>query len=251
MSVSDSDGLFFLPLLALACVALLIPVAIRLAPALKLIDAPQGRKHHEGDIPLVGGIIIFPVFIMCALLAGFSWGTHWPLYSAIALLLFTGAVDDKVHIHPMLKFFIQFCAAGLIVIPGGAQIHQLGDLFGLGLVGLDFLSLPFSIAAVVLLINAVNLMDGLDGLAAGFSAMAFAWMAVGFWLVGYVAGFLIIAILVGAIIGFLIYNMRHPWRKKASLFLGDAGSLCLGLCLAWYMCAILSSCAARAASVFS
>ena len=226
-----------LPILAFLSVVVLTPLAIRVAPFFKLVDepdGPHGRKQHEVPVPLIGGLIIFPVFIAVAILAGFSWETHWSLYSAIALLLFTGAVDDKIHLHSMVKFVIQFCAAGLIIIPGGAQIHSLGNLFGLGAFGLGLMSLPFSFAAVVLLINAVNLMDGLDGLAAGFCAIALGWMAFGFFTVGYTGGFYIIIILIAAIAGFLIYNMRHPLRKRASLFLGDAGSLSLGLCVAWF-----------------
>lgn len=230
------DGLIF-SVMAFVAVVVLIPLAIRLAPVLKLVDAPdgpEGRKQHEGDIPLIGGLIIFPVFIVCAILAGFSVDTHWPLYAGIGVLLATGAVDDKFHIHPWVKFFMQFVAAALVIIAGGARIYQLGDLFGLGAFGLDFMWLPFSFAAVVLLINAVNLMDGLDGLSSGYCAVALSWIAAGFYMSGEIAGFQIVAILLAAIFGFLIYNMRHPFRKKASLFLGDAGSLSLGLCLAWF-----------------
>lgn len=228
---------FILPFIAFLAVVAFIPFAMKLAPALRLVDAPDGpdgRKQHEGHVPLIGGLIIFPVFIVLAMLAGFSWETHWSLYSAIGLLLFTGAVDDRVHLPAMVKFFMQFCAAGLVIFSGGAHIHQLGDLFGMGAVGLDVMSLPFSFAAVVLLINAVNLMDGVDGLAAGYTAVALSWIGFGFYTVGYMSGFLIVAILVAAICGFLVYNIRSPFRSRAVLFLGDAGSLCLGLCLAWF-----------------
>ncbi len=237
MSAFFVQQIWILPFIAFLGVVALTPFAIRVAPALHLVDAPDGpdgRKRHEGAIPLIGGLVIFPVFIVCSLIAGFSWETHWPLYSAIALLLLTGGIDDKVHLHPWLKFFTQFCAAGLIILPGGAQIHQLGDLFGLGFVGLDFMSLPFSFAAVVLLINAVNLMDGLDGLSAGCCAVALSWIAFGFYAAGFMADFYAVLILIAAIIGFLLFNMRTPMRGKAALFLGDAGSLSLGLCLAWF-----------------
>ena len=231
------NNLYALPLLAFLAVVFFTPLAIRIAPHLKLVDAPDGpdgRKQHEGSVPLIGGLIIFPVFIVLSILAGFSWTTYWPLYSAIVLLLVTGAVDDKMHLHSMVKFFIQFCAAALIIFYGGAQIHSLGDLFSLGAFGLGLMSLPFSFAAVVLLINAVNLMDGLDGLAAGFCAIALSWMAYGFYSAGQMDAFLIVAVLIASIAGFLIYNMRHPFRDRAALFLGDAGSLSLGLCLAWF-----------------
>lgn len=218
-----------LPLIAFALVVVLIPIAIRLAPALKLVDVPDERKQHEGHVPLIGGLIIFPVFVVCSYFTSVPLAEIWPLYAGIGVLLMTGVVDDKFHIHPWIKFFMQFVAAALIILPGGAQITHLGDLFGLGVFQLGFMSFPFTFAAVVLLINAVNLMDGLDGLAAGYSAVALFWMAVGF-----TESALIIGILFAAIAGFLVYNMRYPFHKKASLFLGDSGSLCLGLCLAWF-----------------
>ncbi|MFK7839839.1 MAG: MraY family glycosyltransferase [Bdellovibrionales bacterium] len=224
-------------LIAFVCVVVLIPLAIKFAPILKLVDAPDGpdgRKQHEGQIPLIGGLIIFPVFIGVAIAAGYSISDYWPLYGAIFMLLVTGAVDDKIHLHSMVKFFVQFCAAALIILPGGAQVFQLGDLFGLGHMGLDIMSLPFSFAAVVLLINAVNLMDGLDGLSAGYCAVAMSWLGLGFYHGGYQAEFLMVGLLVSCMVGFLVFNMRTPFRAKASLFLGDAGSLCLGVCLAWF-----------------
>jgi UDP-GlcNAc:undecaprenyl-phosphate GlcNAc-1-phosphate transferase len=226
--------IFAFPLIAFIAVVVLIPLAIKIAPALKLIDVPDSRKQHEGDVPLIGGLIIFPVFIVCAHFAGFSMVVYWPLYTAIALLLAVGAVDDKYQVHAWTKFFLQFVAAALVILLGEARLHQLGDLFGFGLFGLDFMWLPFSFAAVVLLINAVNLMDGLDGLASGFCAVALSWVAVGLYMAGDTVGLTNILILIAAIAGFLVYNLRHPFRKKASLFLGDAGSLCLGLCLAWF-----------------
>ena len=95
------------PLIAFIAVVVLIPLAIRLAPFLKLMDAPDERKTHEGDVPLIGGLIIFPVFIVCSLLIDVSFETIWPLYAGVLLLLATGAADDKFHIRPWIKFFIQ------------------------------------------------------------------------------------------------------------------------------------------------
>jgi UDP-GlcNAc:undecaprenyl-phosphate GlcNAc-1-phosphate transferase len=227
------DGLIF-PLIAFVLAVVLIPIAIRLAPVLKLVDVPDERKQHEGLVPLIGGLIIFPVFVVCSYFTGVPLAEIWPLYAGIALLLATGAADDKFHIHPWVKFFMQACAAALLVFPGNTVIYTLGDLFSLGTFELGFMAIPFSFAAVMLLINAVNLMDGLDGLASGYSAVALIWIAFVLYASGQTQEFVLVAILIASIAGFLVYNMRTPFRKKASLFLGDAGSLCLGLSLAWF-----------------
>lgn len=222
------------PLLAFLAVFVLVPFARILAFKAGFVDNPGGRKQHEGAVPLVGGLVIFPVFMVAGFLSGFDLALYWPLFAALALLLVTGAIDDRSHLTPWVKFFLQFCAAGLIVVPGHALIGNLGNIFSLGTLYLGFMALPFSVVAVVLLINAINLMDGLDGLAAGKSFVALAWLMLACAISGNWPPFFEIAILMGALAGFLIYNMRHPFRSKASIFLGDAGSMCLGLMLGWF-----------------
>ncbi|MEZ5814192.1 MAG: MraY family glycosyltransferase [Alphaproteobacteria bacterium] len=226
--------MIFYAVLAMAGVAALVPLARKAAPKVGLTDKPGGRKDHAGEIPLVGGVVIFPVFIALSLLWGDGLSTHWPLYAALLVLLVTGAVDDRVHLHSLTKFGLQFVAALLVVLPGGAELHQLGNLFGLGDFGLGFMSVPFSVVAVVLLINAINLMDGLDGLAGGVSFIILGWFLVACIIAGEAVFSPSIIILMAGLAGFLVYNMRNPLRRKASVFLGDAGSLCLGLMVGWY-----------------
>ncbi len=225
----------FMPFIAFLAVLAVIPPLRRLAVALDFTDKPGGRKTHEGSVPLIGGLIIFPIFMAGSFLAGVDWSAYWPLFAALALVLITGAFDDRAHIRPWIKFTVQFVAAFLIVLPGGAQVHELGYLFGFGEIGLGVMSVPFSVFCVVLLINAINLMDGLDGLAAGKSFVVLLWLMLACALAGEWPPFWTMAVLMGALAGFLFYNMRHPFRDKASIFLGDAGSMSLGLVLAWYV----------------
>ncbi|MFP4313982.1 MAG: MraY family glycosyltransferase [Alphaproteobacteria bacterium] len=222
------------PIIAFAAVLLCVPVARELGIALGLTDKPGGRKNHDEEVPLVGGLVIFPVFMICGMFAGFDIVAYLPLYLGLTMILITGALDDRFHISAWVRFFIQFLAAGLIVIVGDARLYHLGNLFGFGNLGLDFMSIPFSIIAVVLFVNAINLMDGLDGLAAGKSAVVLGWLMLACAFAGQWPPFFAMAVLMGCILGFLFYNMRHPLRSRASIFLGDAGSLSLGLVLAWY-----------------
>jgi UDP-GlcNAc:undecaprenyl-phosphate/decaprenyl-phosphate GlcNAc-1-phosphate transferase len=222
------------PIIAFVAVVALIPLVSMLARAIGLVDKPGGRKHHEGDIPLIGGFVIFFVF---ACVAGFTLldpSQNWPLFGGIFLLLLIGGLDDLLHIHPWIKFFAQIAAACLVVLPGHALIENLGDLFGLGDFYLGWMAIPFSLAAVTLLINAMNLMDGLDGLTAGKSTVIIGWLLVAAFLGGDMGAVQVMAILLGALVAFLIFNMRSPFRKKASVFLGDAGSMSLGLTIGWF-----------------
>jgi UDP-GlcNAc:undecaprenyl-phosphate GlcNAc-1-phosphate transferase len=224
------ENALFAPLAAFVAVILLVPVLKVFAPALGLMDRPNSRKVHVGDVPLIGGLVVFPVFIVLSLLLG-AGISDWPLYAALMVLLVTGAVDDRVALASWTKFGMQFLAAFLIVVPGGAQLFQLGDLFGFGDVGLGFMSLPFSIVSVVLIINAINLMDGLDGLAGSIVFVMLGWML---YVVPDGVYWVEIALLMAAVAGFLFYNMRSPFRKRAMIFMGDAGSMCLGLMIAWF-----------------
>ncbi len=228
-------GLFWVTVFPLFVVLAALPVARRAAIRFDFVDKPGGRKDHAEPVPPIGGLVVFPVFMVASLLAGADMDVYWPLFAALALILVTGAVDDYRHIQPWIKFMIQFVAAFLIVLPGGAQVFELGDMFGFGPIGLGLLSVPFSVFCVVLLINAVNLMDGLDGLAGGQGLVMFGWLKIACALGGAWQVFGILCALDAALLGFLYYNMRHPLREKASVFLGDAGSMALGLVLAWYV----------------
>lgn len=222
------------PLIAFLGVIMLVPFARRWAAVFNLTDKPGGRKDHVDEVPLIGGLVIFPVFMLLCVFANIDFQAYWTLFMALSLLLLAGALDDQFHINPWIKFFVQFVAAILIVVVGDARLYHLGDLFGFGNLQLGFMSIPFSVIAVVLLVNAVNLMDGLDGLAAGYSTVALGWLMVACAIAGQWVPFFTIATLMGAILGFLYYNMRHPLRERAAIFLGDAGSMCLGLVLAWF-----------------
>lgn len=225
---------WLLALLSFVIVLAVIPGARALALKYEFVDAPGGRKQHDDPVPPIGGLVIFPVFMLLSIAAGVDVQSYWPLYLGLAILLFTGAVDDLEHINAWAKFFVQIAVAALVVIAGQARLYALGDLFGFGNIGLGWMSIPFSMAAVVLLINAVNLMDGLDGLAAGKGFVVLFWLVLACFLAGEPAAAAVMMVLLGALAGFLFYNMRHPLRGKACIFLGDAGSLCLGLVLAWF-----------------
>ncbi len=232
--IESINPLFLQAILAFVCVVLLMPVARFAAFKTGFVDKPGGRKQHEVAVPPIGGLVIFPVFLVMLTLQGVDFKDYWPLFSAVVLLVATGGIDDRWPLPARLKFVVQFVAAILIVLPGTAQVTSLGDLFGFGPFGLNFMSLPFSIVAAVLLINAINLFDGLDGLSGGVGAVVFSFLSYAAFTAGAYALAGQSLLVLGVLAGFLVYNMRAPWRKRASVFIGDSGSLTLGLIIAWY-----------------
>lgn len=227
-------GSAFFPILAFCIVLALVPLVRFLALRVGYLDNPGGRKDHALPTPPIGGLIIIPVFILLSFLSGADIKTDWPFWAALSVIMLSGALDDLYSIRPRWKFIAQFIAAFLIVVPGGATVFSLGNVLGFGTFWLGFMAVPFSVIAAVLLINAINLIDGLDGLAGGKSFVALFFMLVPCVLAHELSFGLPISILMGALAGFLFFNMRHPFRNQANIFLGDAGSMSLGLALAWY-----------------
>lgn len=221
-------------LLAFVSGLVLLPFARKLAVRSGFLDKPDDRKQHAKPVPPVGGLVIFPVFIIVSLIMGADIRYFWPLYAGIIVLLIAGSFDDRAELSAWPKFIIQLGVASAVVLSGQARLYVLGDMFGFGTLGLGFMSIPFSIAAVMLLINAINLIDGLDGLAGGFSAIVLFWLIFACAMAGVWPAIEAIAPLLGALLAFLGHNIRSPFRRKASIFLGDAGSMALGLSLAWF-----------------
>lgn len=217
--------------LTLVLFKLAIPLAVRAG----LVDKPGGRKKHDGAIPLIGGLVIIPVFALLSYVIDLpSLMLLSPLLGGVVLLLVIGALDDKFHIHPWARFVIQIWLACYVVIFCNGEIENLGNLFGFGDVHLGWFAQIFSVTCLVLLMNAINMLDGMDGLAGGFVAVALGWLMFASYQTGFMIPFWAMAFLLIPILGFLAFNARYPTHPKARVFLGDAGSLSLALILGWF-----------------
>ncbi len=213
-------------------------VGIKLAHKIGLVDTPDqngGRKNHENIIPLIGGLVIIPVFISLCYIAKVPDSLLIaPLFGGVILWLIIGALDDKFEILPWARFVVQIWVSCFVAIFCQAELTNLGNLFGFGDVHLGWFGVAFTATCLVLLMNAINMLDGVDGLAGGFIAIALGWFIFAAWQAGASALFSPLFLLLMPILAFLCFNARHPWRKKASLFMGDAGSMSLALILGWF-----------------
>lgn len=217
-------------LLTLAVIQVLIKPARRIG----LVDRPGGRKEHDGEIPLIGGLGMAIALILSVQLAEPQTLIGLNVLGSIALLVVVGVLDDFLDIRAKTKLLVQAIAAMLIVLPSGVYITHVGDILGIGNISLGPLALPFTVFAVVGLINAVNMADGADGLAAGLTSTTVVWFIACALVVGNQSMALDLVILLAVTVGFLCYNMRTPLRHKAAVFMGDAGSMMLGALLAWF-----------------
>ena len=203
----------------------------RIAPAVGLIDHPGGRKLHEAPVPVVGGLA------MCFGLLPFvvASGHHDAGVFALALAMVTaiGAVDDRRHIQPRVRLALEVAAA-MLLLADGSWIHYLGDLLGFGPIGTSSYGPLFTVVCIVGLINAMNMVDGLDGLAGSLALVATAWFTCVALATGNGQVATIGAAALGVIGAFLAFNLRTRFRHRAAVFMGDAGSMLLGMLLAWF-----------------
>lgn len=214
----------------------LVPALRRLAIRFGLTDRPSDRKHHDGQIPLCGGIAIFMSSVSVWLLTA-SQLTPLKVSFFIGgfLLLVLGLLDDRWELSSRWRLLFQAVVALLLVFVGNTSLVDFGDLFGNGRpVRMEGAwSTLATVFCVVGVINATNMIDGLDGLAGGMTLIALFWFLLIAMDISDRSITSIILLFIGALAGFLVYNLRYPGHPKASIFMGDAGSTLLGLLLAF------------------
>lgn len=208
---------------------------IKLAPRLGLIDIPSGRKAHEKITPVVGGLAMFLAFGLSIPFLDIQLQPYWVMFVGILLLVVTGILDDVYKLSPRVRFVVQIVVALLTVLGAGIEWGQLGNIFGLGNVTLNIWTVPFTVFAVVGVINAFNMIDGVDGLAGGVSLAALLPLGLVAWFSNLLLHASILFLMASIVLAFLCFNLRNPWRKRASVFMGDAGSMMLGFILIWFV----------------
>lgn len=209
--------------LSLLITIALVPILKKLALRYKAVDMPNSRKVHHIPVPRIGGLAmalgaVVPIMI-------WSPGNRFvdSLLLGSAVLVAFGLVDDLKELGYRGKLLGQIIAATIVVVYGGLTFDSVGDLLPEGVLIPMWFSVPFTFLAIVGVTNAINLADGLDGLAGGISMMIFICLGVVAFRNDFTAIALLSVAIVGAILGFLCFN-SHP----ANIFMGDAGSQLLG-----------------------
>lgn len=234
-------------LTALVLVGFLIPQILVIAFRKNLFDKVDSRKVHKGVVPRLGGVAFFPAILFAvALVAGINMkdpditGTEQfakaavPvcfMVCAILLMFLIGVADDLIGARYKVKFLVQILASLLIIFSGTTIDDFLGFLW--------LNKLPFILGwavtsfAVVYVVNAVNLIDGIDGLASGLCELAFIFYAVIFYVSGEHVYSILCSASAGALLPFFYYNVFGSVKKQKKIFMGDTGALTTGMILAF------------------
>jgi UDP-GlcNAc:undecaprenyl-phosphate GlcNAc-1-phosphate transferase len=232
---------FVQAILAFLLTVLLILWMRRPAHRFGLVDDPGGRKRHGVAVPLTGGISLTVGFFLALALSLPALSDQLVLLVSMALLALIGVLDDIGEVSPRSKLGVQVLAAVLMTSWAGHFLVHLGDLFGRGDISLMNWGIPLTVFATVALINGINMLDGVDGLAGGLVFVMLCFFAAFAWWAEDVVSLKILVVLLGALGGFLLFNLPHPWRGHRRTFMGDTGSLVLGFVVAWYAVGLTQS----------
>jgi UDP-N-acetylmuramyl pentapeptide phosphotransferase/UDP-N-acetylglucosamine-1-phosphate transferase len=224
---------FFIVLLA-------TPSLIKVAKLKHLVDEPgEDRKIHRRSIPTIGGIIIFGAVL-------FSYALWYPesystvieendyfikealtifkyLTACLILLFFVGIKDDIIGTAPLKKLLAHMLVGFILVMMGGIKIDGMHGIFGVGDFSEEWVGVLLSVFVYIVVVNAYNLIDGVDGLAAGVGFINSCMFAGWFYYTGNIPLALLAMILAGTLLGFLVFNF-----SPAKIFMGDSGSMVIG-----------------------
>ena len=224
---------------------IIIPQILLIAFRKKLFDVPDARKIHTSAVPRLGGIAfnlvtMFSVFFVFGINIMGSNGIFMEQIStdalqfcfgfcALMLIYIVGIADDLIGVRYKAKFVVQTLAA-LFIVVSGLYINNFHGLFGLHEVN-PFFGGFITVIAIVFITNAINLIDGVDGLASGLCIVAFAYYGVMFFCLGMFVYSLLAFAVLGTVIQFYYYNVFGKAEKQKKIFMGDTGSLTLGIFL--------------------
>lgn len=207
------------------------PVAVEVG----LVDKPNERKHHSGHIPLIGGVSIFIAVLAASLLLLPNTLELRMYLIASAMIVFIGALDDMFDLRVRVRIIGQIIIASLMIYGVGGYIENLGDLFGFGNVSLGPLGIIFTYIAIIVVINAYNMVDGIDGLIGSLSINTFMAIAILFLISGQTNYLSYPLILAAATIPYLMFNLGLFKGESKKIFMGDAGSMFVGLSVIWLL----------------
>lgn len=229
-------------LLALVLGMAIVPKILLISYKKRLFDIPDGRKVHTIPVPRLGGLSFFPVILitMCLML-GIRYYLGYPIENlspyvvlyeflffavGITMLYLTGVTDDLIGVGYRYKFLVQIAAA-LLLVWSGEWFNSLGGLFGIYDLPV-YIGIPVTLFVVVYITNAINLIDGIDGLASGLCCIALVVLGMMCTLQGEYIFAMLAFTTFGVIVPFWFYNVFGNAKRGHKLFMGDAGSLTLG-----------------------
>ena len=224
-------------LLSMILVFWVHPYVVRIATSRGLTDNPDARKLQQRPVPVLGGVAVFFGIVVGAGVTSMFFNSHALFTSivAITVMMYIGVLDDMLGLTPILRLILEFLFIAFVAWMDQVNINDLHGVFGIGMLPV-YLSAPLCIIAGLGIINAINMIDGVDGLASGFCVMACGVFGIAFWMSYDGTMAVLAALTAGALIPFFFHNV---FGKESKMFIGDAGSLMMGMIMTIFVMHIL------------
>lgn len=233
LSFGHLEIAFFVALIiTLISISLLRPIAL----SINLTDTPNKRKKHIGMVPLIGGIAMFFGFSIGILISDINFVTIKYFLLSSLIVVITGALDDHHDISVNYRFFFQISTALIVTVIAGVNIESIGDLFSRGdEILLNQWSVLVTVIAIIVAMNALNMSDGINGLAGLTSFFTFLALAFLSNIEGNLESLITASLMCAVILPFLLFNLGIGVLSSKQIFMGDAGSMFLGLGIVWLL----------------
>lgn len=231
-------GLLIAFAVALAVTALTHPRVAKFAQKRNIVDNPNARKLQRNPVPVMGGVAVFFGLVSGLCVSGIFVNVNelLPVIVAMSVMLCVGVIDDVSELSPWLRFVIEIAVVLMLIFTTHISLDSLQGLWGFYDLPL-WLSAPLTVFAVVGMINAINLIDGVDGLSSGFCMMASIAFGALFIMTGNYDMAVLAAITLGSLMPFFFHNV---FGDKSKMFIGDGGSLMMGVAMSAYVVAVIS-----------
>ena len=236
-------GFAFFGVLVAFAVSLIVviwshPMVRKVAVKRNIVDNPNMRKLQKMPVPVMGGVAVFFGLVsgLCAMSLFMDTSALLPVFVAMSIMLCVGVMDDISGLSPRLRFLIEILVVVALIFTTKISLDNLHGLWGFyNLPG--WLSIPLTVFAVVGMINALNLIDGVDGLSSGFCVVASSAFGVLFFVSGNMVLLTLCAITIASLLPFFCHNV---FGKESKMFIGDGGSLMMGLVMSAYVVEIIA-----------
>ena len=230
----------FVPaLIAIICTGWIYPYILEVAKAKNIVDNPDARKLQRVPVPVLGGLTV--VFGVLSGLMSFNlfgdFSDMFPVFATIIIILIIGLIDDMISLSPRVRFVVEIILVLYLIGTTGCQLNNFHGLWGLEIIP-NYISVPLTVVACVGIINAVNLIDGVDGYSSGYSIASCILFGTMFYTLGDIRMVALAAIVAASLLPFFLHNV---FGKHSKMFIGDAGTLSLGIIFSVFVTTIISS----------
>ena len=230
---------FLLFAIALCSTWWIFKKVLRIAILKGIVDNPDARKLQKVPVPVLGGIAVFFGIVVSMTAAGlfYETGSLFAILGVMTIMLYVGVMDDILSLSPYLRFLIEILVVLLLIFCNKYSLDNFHGLWGVYNIPI-WLSVPLTVIAGVGILNAINLMDGVNGLSSGYCISACAIFAFAFIWADDKEAASIAVLSIGALIPFFCHNV---FGKKSKMFIGDGGTLLMGTIMSTFVIGALNS----------